>query len=77
MDNNSSGSSEGAFRQDARDALDKVLREKQPLSGKVDIHQDPGVNITFKDWLRVGGKLARRRRERLRGYRKISVNLKS
>lgn len=47
MDNNSSGSSEGSFRQDARDALDKVLREKQPLSGKVDIHQDPGVNITF------------------------------
>ena len=46
MDNNSSGSSEGSFRQDARDALDKVLREKQPLSGKVDIHQDPGVNIT-------------------------------
>ena len=45
MDNNSSGSSEGSFRQDARDALDKVLREKQPLSGKVDIHQDPGVNI--------------------------------
>lgn len=67
MDNNSSGSSEGSFRQDARDALDKVLREKQPLSGKVDIHQDPGVNITFKDWLRGGGKLARRRWERLTG----------
>jgi len=67
MDNKSSGSSDESFGQDAKEAMDEVLREKYPLSGKLDIHPDPGVILTFKDWLRVGGKLARRRWQRLTG----------
>jgi len=67
MDNKSSGSSDGSFGQDAKEAMDEVLREKYPLSGKLDIHPDPGVILTFKDWLRVGGKIARRRWQRLTG----------